>query len=119
MIVADTSVWIDHLRQENALFAQRLEEGVIAVHPWVIGELACGGLRHRQHILNLLRSLYAAPVASYDEVMHLIERRKLMGRGIGWTDAHLVAGCIVGRMRLWTLDMRLRAVADALGVGLK
>lgn len=116
MIVADTSVWIDHLRYENALFRRRLEEGEIVVHEDVIGELACGSIRNRAHILHLLHALPRVPVASFDEVMHLIDSRKLMGRGVGWTDAQILAGCILGRARLWTLDVRLSRIAETLSV---
>ena len=117
MILADTSVWIDHFRRHNARFGVRLDEGVIAVHQWVIGELACAGLRHRTHVLQLMRALPAVPTASFDEVLHLIERRKLMGRGSGWTDAHLLAACMLGGARLWSLDARLARVAADLDVG--
>ncbi|HEX4684245.1 MAG TPA: type II toxin-antitoxin system VapC family toxin, partial [Gemmatimonadaceae bacterium] len=117
VIVADTSVWIDHFRRHNAAFAARLDAGEIAIHESVIGELACGGLRHRAHVLQLLRSLFTVTSASFDEVMHLIDRRKLMGRGIGWTDAQILAGCMLGQARLWTLDVRLARIAEFLGVG--
>jgi predicted nucleic acid-binding protein len=116
VILADTSVWIDHFRQHNARLAARLDEGVVAVHEWVIGELACGGLRHRTQVLQLMRTLPAVPTASFGEVLHLIERRELMGRGIGWTDAHLLAGCVLGGARLWSRDARLQRVAADLGV---
>jgi len=114
VIVADTSVWIDHLRRHNALLAKRLEEGIIAVHPCVIGELSCGGLKHRTQVLHFLRSLPRVPAATFDEVLHLIESRKLSGRGIGWTDAQILAGCILGRTSLWTLDTRLERIAESL-----
>lgn len=117
MILADTSVWIDHLRYENALFRRRLEEGEIVVHESVIGELACGNLQQRAKILRLLHALPRLPVASFDEVMHLIDSRKLMGRGVGWTDAQILAGCVLGGARMWTLDNRLRHVAENLLVG--
>lgn len=116
MIVADTSVWIDHLRRHNVLLARRLEEGVIGVHPCVIGELACGGLKSRTQVLHFLASLPRVPAASFNEVIHFIESRKLMGRGIGWTDAQILAGCILGRARMWTLDNRLRQIAEELMV---
>jgi predicted nucleic acid-binding protein len=112
VIVADTSVWIDHLRYENALLRRRLEEGEIALHEDVIGELACGAMRQRSQVLRLLHALPRVPVASFDEVMHLIDSRKLMGRGIGWTDAQILAGCILGQAHLWTLDQRFARVAD-------
>ena len=116
MILADTSVWIDHFRNDNALLRLRLEEGVIMTHDFVRGELACGGLRQRREALHWLAALPRAPLASTDEVLHLVDSRKLMGRGIGWTDAHLLAGAILGGVRLWTLDSALKKIAATLGV---
>lgn len=116
MILADASIWIDHLRYENALFRRRLDEGKIAIHEDVIGELACGGLRQRAQILRLLDALPRVAAASFDEVMYLIESRKLMGRGIGWADAEILAGCLIGQTQLWTLDSRLQRIAEDLSV---
>ena len=89
------------------------------IHPWVIGELACGNLRDRNHVLDLLRSLPAATVATDVEVLRLIEQEQLMGRGIGYVDAHLLASARLSRCRLWTDDRRLRNLALELGVGMQ
>lgn len=43
--------------------------------------------------------------------------RELQGLGAGWLDMHLLASAIVGRMQLWTADLRLAAMAKELGVG--
>lgn len=115
MILVDTSVWIDHLRKGDAELARTLEAGEVLAHPFVIGELACGNLANRNAILALLRTLPPAPVATGDEVMGFIERRKLMGRGIGYIDVHLLASVALTReSRLWTRDKRLAAIADEL-----
>jgi predicted nucleic acid-binding protein len=82
------------------------------IHPWVIGELACGTLRNRSQVLELLQGLPAATVASDAEVPHLIERDRLMVRGIGYVDAHLLASARLSPCRLWTQDRRLAAVAQ-------
>ena len=82
------------------------------IHPWVIGELACGNLRNRSQVLELLQGLPAATVASDAEVMLLIEREQLMGRGIGYIDAHLLAAARLSHCRLWTQDRRLAVVAE-------
>jgi predicted nucleic acid-binding protein len=95
VILADTSVWIDHFRNDNALLRHRLEEGVVATHDFVRGELACGGLRQRREVLHWIAKLPHAPLASTNEVLHLIEARTLMSRGIGWTDAHLLASVLL------------------------
>ena len=85
-------------------------------HPFVIGELACGRLRQRRAILALLASLPQLPVAEHEEVLTLVERHSLMGSGIGWVDAHLLAASVLTGIPLWTKDRRLRTVAHWLGL---
>ena len=91
-------------------------EGRILTHPFVIGEIACGNLRQRGVILEALRELPSATVAAHDEVLRLVEERRLWGSGIGWLDAHLVASALLTGCRLWTLDRRLRRVAGVAGL---
>jgi predicted nucleic acid-binding protein len=117
VILVDTSVWVEHLRRGLPRLATRLQEGEALIHPWVIGELACGTLRNRQEVLELLQGLPAATVASDSEVLLLIERGHLMGRGIGYVDVHLLASARLSHCRLWTQDRRLAAVAEELGLG--
>ena len=111
MILVDTSVWVEHLRHGVPRLAALLQEGEVLIHPWVIGELACGNLRNRQQVLDLLQGLPMATVASDAEVLLLIGRELLMGRGIGYIDAHLLASARLSHCRLWTQDRRLAAVA--------
>ena len=111
MILVDTSVWVEHLRHGLPRLATLLQEGEVMIHPWVIGELACGNLRNRQQVLDLLQGLPMATVASDAEVLLLIGRDRLMGRGIGYVDAHLLASARLSHCRLWTQDRRLAAVA--------
>ena len=112
MILVDTSVWVEHLRHGLPHLASLLQQGEVMIHPWVIGELACGNLRNRSQVLELLQGLPAATVASDAEVLLLIERDRLMGRGIGYVDAHLLASARLSHCRLWTQDQRLAAVAE-------
>jgi predicted nucleic acid-binding protein len=117
VILVDTSVWIDHLRSGLPELASLLERGQVLYHPFVRGELACGNLRDRGEVLELLGRLPAAPVASDDEALAFIERRGLMGRGIGYVDVHLLAAvALSGTARLWTRDRRLESVAGELGL---
>lgn len=95
-----------------------LGEGQVVVHPFVAGELACGRLARRQEILELLAALPQADLADPDEVLTFIERHRLMGTGIGWVDAHLLASAALSRLPLWTLDRRLKRVATGLGLHL-
>lgn len=115
MILVDTSVWIDHLRQADAVLARLLAEGRVLAHPFVVGELACGNLANRREILGLLAALPAAPVASDRETLTFIERQRLMGRGIGYVDVHLLAAAaLTGDACLLTRDRRLATVAAEL-----
>jgi hypothetical protein len=117
VILVDTSVWIDHLRKGSATLAEALEREEILTHPFVIGELACGNLEHRREVLGLLNVLPAAVVATHEEVMLFVEERRLMGKGIGYIDAHLLASVsLTDASLLWTRDKPLLAIASALRV---
>lgn len=112
MILVDTSVWVDHLRRGNAALAAALDANVVAIHPFVIGELACGLLKSRESLLGLLRSLAQLPIATDEEVLAFLDRHRLMGRGLGYIDVHLLAAAALhGDTRLWTRDKRLERVA--------
>ena len=114
MILVDTSVWIDHLRLKDDHLVSALLAGYVLIHPWVIGELACGTLKDRGHVLELLRSLPASPVALENEVLFFIEQNNLMGKGIGYVDIHFLASTHLAGAQLWTLDKRLIVVANEL-----
>ena len=116
MILLDTSVWVDHLRRGDALVVQVLESGQAAAHPFVVGELACGNLKSRARVIDLLQALPQLAMATDAEVLYFIERHKLMGRGIGYVDAHLLAAAVIGGSFLWTRDKRLREIAAKMGV---
>ncbi len=111
MILVDTSVWIDHLRHRNPQLVRLLELNMVFVHPWVIGELACGNLRKRAELLEHLSNLTHVTQATDSEVMELIERNKLYGRGLGWVDFHLLASALISHCPLWTMERRLSTVA--------
>lgn len=116
MILADTSVWIDHLRSGVRELSDRLGRGRIAIHPLIIAELALGNLRDRGKTLALLDLLPQVKVAHLEEVRVLIESRRLYGLGIGVTDAHLIASVLITSTLLWTRDKQLRKVAENLGI---
>ena len=116
MVLVDTSIWVTHLRRGEPHLRLLLEDAHVACHPFVIGELACGHLDPREEIITWLSALPAAEVAHHDEVLGLIERRDLAGRGIGFVDAHLVASALICHMPLWTADRRLAEISRILGV---
>ncbi len=117
MILVDTSVWIDHLRSGDSHLAELLDRDVAAIQDLVIGEIACGNLENRQEVLSLLAALPMCEAATHEEILFLIERHRLMGRGIGYIDASLLAAAVLCSARLWTRDKRLAAMAKELGCG--
>jgi predicted nucleic acid-binding protein len=117
VILVDTSVWVDHLHTGEPALAKLLEAGRVLVHPFVLGELACGRLKNLETVLSLLGALPTAPRSTDEEVLRFIEQRQLMGRGIGYVDVHLlVAAVLADGASLWTRDKRLLATAVALDV---
>jgi len=115
-VIVDTSVWVDHLRRGNRTLEGLLEQGLVLMHPYIVGELACGNLERRVEVLDLLGGLPPAAVADHDEVLELVARERLHGRGVGWVDVHLLASAMLSGVRLWTKDRRLAGVALQLGI---
>jgi predicted nucleic acid-binding protein len=116
MILVDTSVWVEHLRNGSTRLAELLNNDQVLVHPFIIGELSLGSLRNRTEVLALLSRLSAVPVAEHDEVMATVDRRRLAGIGIGWVDAHLLASALLANARLLTNDKALQQAAKITGV---
>jgi predicted nucleic acid-binding protein len=116
VILVDTAVWIDHLRDGDPALAGLLERGEVLAHPWITGELALGRLRARAEILKLLGDLPQAAVATPAELLAFIDRHELSGAGIGYVDAQLLAATkLTADARLWTHDRHLSAAARRLG----
>lgn len=115
-MLVDTSVWVQHFRYGESCLARLLTEGQPFCHPFIIGELACGYLKQRAEILHRLTHLSQLPEAAHYEVLRLVEAHSLMGSGIGWVDAHLLASSLIAATPIWTLDKKLRACARRLGV---
>ena len=114
MILVDTSVWIDHFRNGNSALKNLLRENNVVIHPFIIGELACGTILNRTEILRLLKELPKAFWADHDEVLHIVEDKYLFNTGIGWIDAHLIASALLTRARIMTLDKRFSKVVATL-----
>jgi predicted nucleic acid-binding protein len=113
VILVDTSVWVDHLREGDKALASLLEAGTVLIHPFVIGELALGNLRQREIVLNALADLPQVSVATHAEVLHFVDQHLLFRRGVGYVDAHLLAAAqLTPGAALWTNDKRLHGVAD-------
>jgi predicted nucleic acid-binding protein len=116
MILVDTSVWIDHLRAGSDRLRSLLFDEQVLCHPFIVGELACGTLRNRREILGMLRALPEAHLVEHEEVLSVLEARRLYGRGLGWVDAHLLASTLLTGCTLWTFDKPLGRAAGALHI---
>ncbi len=114
MILVDTSVWVSHLRDGNAELANLLNDGRVLCHPLIIGELACGNLKDRAIILLYLQLLPMCIEAEHYEVLSFIEKNRLMGKGLGYVDIHLITSAVLTGVHVWTLDKKLAQVADNL-----
>ncbi len=114
MVLVDTSVWVEHLRRGATGLETALNEGQVFCHPFIVGELVCGNLRNRAEVLTLLKTLPEAHPANNEEVLHFIEQNRLMGKGLGYVDMHLMASAALTNVRLWTLDKRLHRITSAL-----
>jgi predicted nucleic acid-binding protein len=116
VILADTSVWVNHFRHGDTGLVNLLENGRVLIHPLIIGELACGNLPRRAETLDLLRRLPQVSMASGEEVFQVLEAHRLWGKGLGWIDVALLASAILAGSLLWTYDRRLATVAHRAGV---
>jgi len=111
VVLVDTSIWVEHLRQGVEELRSLLLRSQVCCHPFVIGELACGQLRNRSEILSLLASLHKAALLEEEEVLEFVETNKLHGRGVGWIDVHLLSSALLTGVPLWTLDRQLKEIA--------
>ena len=116
MILVDTYIWIDHFRVANRYLVELLNQELVCIHPWVVGELACGNLADRKNTLYLLRSLPQDMVATDREVLLFIENHGIADKGIGYLDMHLLAATALNSQKIWTRDRRLNEVASLLGL---
>ena len=120
MILADSSVWIDYLRIGGSDLRAFLDDEQVAMHPFVVGELALGYIKNRNEILARLSRLPMVPVATNQEVLFFIEQQELAGQGISYVDAHLLTATALGSsVRLWTRDKKLKIAADSLALAYK
>lgn len=116
MVLADTSLWIDHFRRENPALIEWLARDLVLMHPAVMGELACGNLTRRRYTLAFLASLVPPAVATDEDVLQMIDTHRMWGRGLGWVDMHLLASALLTNCRFRTLDRKLAEAATELGL---
>jgi predicted nucleic acid-binding protein len=116
MVLVDTSVWVEHLREGTIGLEELLDDGQVICHPFIIGELACGNLKNRDEVLSLLQALPMAIQVEHEEVMQFIENNNLMGKGLGYIDMHLLASAILTKVPLWTHDRKLKEISSKLNL---
>jgi len=119
VILADTNIWIDHLRRGDPELVRLLENDEVLMHPWIRGELALGSIHDRNPFIEYLGYLPQLHPVTDAAVFDLIESASLHARGIGWVDAGLLAACKAWPCRLWTKDSRLAGLAGELGIAWK
>ncbi|MGD0736947.1 MAG: PIN domain-containing protein [Terracidiphilus sp.] len=117
LILIDTNIWVDHFQFARPQVSALLDAGRVVMHPYIVAELALGGLHDRHLTLGSLELLPMLPVAALDEVRQLIELRKLYTVGIGFVDAHLLASLVIVQTptEMWTSDVALRRAAESFG----
>ena len=116
LILVDTSVWIKHLRESDNNLIRLLVQGLVACHPFIIGELACGSIKNRHEIISLLNDLPSTEMLDHHDIMEFIEYRKIMNKGIGYVDVHLLGSALISETPLWTFDNALKKIANQLSI---
>jgi predicted nucleic acid-binding protein len=107
VVLVDTSVWVEFLRKGYGPLDDALADQAVLTHSFVLGELACGGLRAGHEMRRLVQRLPKVEEATQEEVLAMLDQRRLSGTGIGWIDAHLMASALIAGVRLLTLDKAL------------
>jgi len=119
-VLVDTSVWRHYFagtagENNSARLAELLDlDDAVLCHRAVLGELVLGGLSPREEALFV--QLPMAPDVSQDEVLDFVRQRKLVRKGVGWVDCHLLASALVANTLLWSMDRRLAKAADTLDI---
>ncbi|MCC6320070.1 MAG: type II toxin-antitoxin system VapC family toxin [Phycisphaerales bacterium] len=116
MVLVDSSIWIGHFHSSDRVLVRLIDDGRVITHPFVVGEIASGGLRQRAKVLSLLEKLPGVFIADHDKVMAMVELQNLHGLGLGWIDMHLLASARLSAVHILTADRALGAAAGRLGV---
>ena len=119
MILADTSIWIELFRRSRfkAELERLIDTDQLCIHPFIVAELACGYLPDRRNTLIYLDNLNQVHPVRLAEVRLMIEARGMASKGIGLTDAHLIASCLATPgTQIWTIDGPLRRVTESFGI---
>ncbi len=118
MVLVDTSVWINHFNRKDIKLSELLEEGKVLIHTFIIGELSCGKIKNRAEIFTLLQNLPGTSILTLDEYLVFIEKNKLMSKGLGFVDIHLLGSSILTGSKLFTFDKKLITAAKFLRINI-
>ena len=116
MVLVDTSVWVSHFRHGNSRLQKLLKQSRIVSHPFIIGELACGNISNGTEIISLIQSLPMLDAVEHEELLLFIVHNKMMGRGLGFVDVHLMAAAMLAGIPIWTQDKKLKQACSRLGI---
>ena len=117
MILADSAVWVDHLRKPLPALEALLADDLIVMHPFVVGEISMGSIKQRARTIGRMNELPMVRLATAAHVAMLVEAHRLWGVGVQYIDAHLLGATLLNSGTwLWTTDKRLKKQAERLGV---
>lgn len=106
-MIADSSIWIDHLKKANPVFQSKLEDLDVYTHSAVILELALGNLKNRKEVLGYFEFLPKATEASVTEIMQMVNQFKLFGIGLGAIDVQILASAKLSQLAIFTRDQAM------------
>jgi len=116
MVLVDTSVWIDHFNRTDEPLQFLLNNYEAAVHPFILGELACGNFKNRKEIVRLLNDMPCSEKISTEEFYLFLEQNRLYGIGLGFVDIHLLASSVLSGCLIYTRDRSLFRAAESLKI---
>jgi predicted nucleic acid-binding protein len=119
MVLIDTSIWIDHFNRTDKTLQNLLNNYEAVIHPYILGELACGNIKNRKEILSLLNDLPSINKISDEEYYLFIDKNRLYGIGLGFVDIHLLASSMLSRCLIYTRDNNLFLTAESLRIAFK
>ena len=121
MIILDTSIWIEHLKNNQNFFpkiSKLLENGEVLAVECIFGELLQGVKNkvEREIILNFWKYL---PKEHYENVIieagEYSAKNKLLDHGVGLIDTIILMHGIKSNSKIWTLDNKfLRIIPEEL-----
>ena len=121
MIILDTSIWIEHLRNNHNYFPivkKLMENREILAIECVFGELLQGvkNQYERDIIINFWTHL---PKEYYENIIiqagEYSAQNKLLDHGVGLIDAIILMHGIKSNFKIWTLDTKfLRIIPEEL-----